>query len=238
MIVASMHSMRRFFGHIIIACVSAFASIQTACADDFASFLIGFFSQPASQTVKAKYPLNVGNMVVKSPAAFRPYRCSGSVAVVCADSLSGASAGVMAKSISFISLSNNAGQCLNFSKQKNSWMLTSAYPLASNSSVDSDFASFLAEFSNNPEFQMRRSIFPLPMVNMDKSGVEVSRKLLMPREWQSVNFVKSCPEVIFFDNSAKASNRRLYFYNKNELSRIYTFIKLNNKWMLIEIENY
>lgn len=231
--------MKSIIGNILKLCAVFALSVQTVSATDFSAFLIDFFSNPANQSSKVSYPYTYQSSKVNNARAFKPvnHPTNGLVAVVCADSIKGASKGLSNKNIALLKLSSRSGSSFTFVPQKSQWKLKSGSMMNAKNCADSSFVSFLISYSQNNEYQMRHTVFPLPQLAM-AGGKETSRKLQMPRDWNYVNFLTLCPELLLFENSGTATNRRLYFYRHGRLAQIYIFIKLRNQWMLIEVENY
>ena len=206
--------------------------------ESFAHFLVNFLYFPAKQSTMVRYPLRIDRNTIGSSRNYKPYFYAphNQIALLCADSLSGASAGAGEKKISFVSLQQKSGISYSFGRTGRRWLLHAGQSVTAGKSADNEFLNFLTEYSRNRDFQMKHTIFPFPQRYI-KGGRE-SSKLLMPREWPYLSFAGICPQLGVFENSGNATNRRLYIYHGTRLSQIYNFIRINRNWFLIEVENY
>ena len=83
--------------------------------ESFAHFLVNFLYFPAKQSTMVRYPLRIDRNTIGSSRNYKPhfYAPHNQIALLCADSLSGASAGLVRK-ISFVSLQQKSGISYSF----------------------------------------------------------------------------------------------------------------------------
>ena len=210
----------------------------TAVAEDFGTFLSLFLENPATQSLKTEYPASIDGRRIAIAADYKPVVpfIQQAAAIICADSIEAASAG-RNTAVNMVNMPQMAGQKMSFARHGATWRLKERQARqAQMATTDGDFLSFLVTYSTDHDFQMKRTIFPVPVHQKGKGSEET--QLQMPRNWSYISFTAMFPQMCVMDNNSTAKNRRLYFYQNNRLRQIYNFININKKWFLIEIENY
>ncbi len=105
---------------------------------------------------------------------------------------------------------------------------------------EAEFLNFLIQYSQNEDFQMKHTIFPFPyrIYNSTTLDSEPENKLLMPREWDSLDFTAIFPSLCIFNSNNQAPNRQIHVFRNGKAAQLFNFIRINKKWYLIEIEEY
>lgn len=224
--------MKKFSKYILLFSLLGTLGCAQVEAESFARFLVRFLQNPTTQGKSAPSSLKIdGNKADRKGS----YIVCQPVAVLCADSIDAAPQ-KGDEHIYAVTLANKECKQFTFGHSGKSYLLKEGH--TAKAVTDADFVNFLNEFSRNHDFQIKRTIFPIPIRQM-RGYKEVGNKLLMPREWNYVNFQSICPKVCIMQNiSNSGNNRRLYIYRNNKLSQIFNFICINHKWFLIEVENY
>ncbi|MCQ2192233.1 MAG: hypothetical protein MJZ23_05145 [Paludibacteraceae bacterium] len=221
--------------HIFIVSLLMSLWCTSVQAEPFARFLVNFLRTPEKQAQSAHNALTVDGKKAKRNGNYMLYNDKASVAMLCADSISIAAPSKADVQVSLVNQSTKESGSFTFAHSGRSFVLKeveNGKPM-----VDNDFLSFLSEFSRNNDFQIKRTIFPLP-IRQFRNGKEASNNLLMPRDWSYMNFTAKWPQICVFSNVENSNNRRLYIYKGEHVSQIYNFISINRKWYLIEVENY
>lgn len=219
---------------LLLAFLAQLLGMAQAHAEPFADFLVRFLSAPGQQAAKTSPSFTLNGK--KTPPANNLLKVNtNSMAILCADSVNTPVAPNASPTLFALSFPGRAGNSYTFAPSGRSYLLKEARTLKEN--VDYDFLTFLAEYSHNHDFQIKRTIFPIPLRHF-KGGTEGDSKLLMPREWDYLDFGAIAPQIYLYNNLADANNRRLYIYNRGKLGKIYNFISINRKWFLIEVENH
>lgn len=226
--------MKNIGKHITILALLATFCCSTANAEGFADFLLHFLAKPEAQGKFATPSLTIDGKKAGHKGNYIHMANTSTVAMLCADSINTPSLLKGEQKASMVDLVNKDCRTYNFSANGKSYLLSKA---TSNTNEDYEFIAFLSEYTRNHDLQMKRTIFPFPIRSF-KNGKEGSSKLLMPREWNYLNFNTICPQIAVLKNVSEANNRRIYIYNENKIKQIYNFICINRKWYLIEVENH
>ena len=207
-------------------------------AEDFSKFIVRFFCEQQSQTKHVSFPIKQDGRVVSKQGDYKNIRTekNGCIAFVCSDSLNGVALNGNSVVLNHYDLQKKKSEVCKFKKVNSGWKLFES-SISSWNTENEDFLDFISVYSRNKEFQMKRTIFPVPQLTISR-GKEKARNLVMPREWVYIDFANVCPDVAFIDNNPGARNRRLYVYRGCKLSQVFNFIQINKRWMLIEIENH
>lgn len=220
--------------HITILALLAAFCCSSANAEDFANYLLRFLSTPEAQGKLASASLTIDGKKAGHKGNYIRLANTSTIAMLCADSINTPSLTKGEQKIAMLDLASKDCRTYNFSANGKSFLLNKG---TSNTNEDHEFIAFLNEYTRNHDLQMKRTIFPFPIRSF-KDGKEGSSKLLMPREWNYLNFNTICPQIAIMKNVDDATNRRIYIYNENKLKQIYNFICINRKWYLIEVENH
>lgn len=217
-------------GMIFIPCFSF--------AQSFTTFFSDFVRYPDVQYQNVRFPLPTENGVLKSKNNYIPLRLTNKqiVPIVCVDSLNSVSIKKEVQ-VSVVNILKNTSATYSFERSATGWRL-----MTQNKGIacDDGFVDFLKAYSQDEAFQKKRTIFPFPYRKCKNRDCKGEAKLLMPREWEIFDFTTLYPTICLFcssDNSS-VSNRRLIVLKNNEPSILFNFIRINNKWYLIEIEEY
>ena len=100
---------------------------------------------------------------------------------------------------------------------------------------DQVFIDFINQFSSSKEFQFNHIIFPLPVRVKEADGAS-KKKLVMPRDWEMLNYSQLCNMLYTIQSGREGNNRKIYIYHRGVLQAFYNFIYINKNWYLIEIE--
>ena len=220
----------------VVLCIPTSLSCQ-----NFSSFFLDFVRHPEKQSKSVSFPLPTETGVVKSAKAYQPLRLATpvNIPILCTDSLDKVSIQKVVN-VSVVDMMKRKSVRYSFEKGKDRWQLSS-----SGKDVDyggeRDFVEFLMSYSQDVDFQKKRTIFPFPnRTYKENRSVEVDSKLLMPREWETFDFVALFPSLCLFsaDNSSSVNNRRLFVMKNGTPYLYFNFICINKKWYLIEIEEY
>ncbi len=206
--------------------------VHNLWGQEFSSFYLDFLLHPAEQVDKVKFPLNISGTTIRNARSYKPFYLEnqGDFIIVCSDSLNHkvSDSENWAASYSFASKQMTKFQ---FLKLNNGWKLTQ-HKLESYSTLyQKEFIDFLAQFSINNNFQINHTIFPLPVT---RPNPKEKKKLLLPRDWEHLNFAKQYPQIIFLHPDREVNNRKIYIYQKGRLTQVFNFIRINKQWYLIE----
>ena len=106
--------------------------------------------------------------------------------------------------------------------------------------ADEFFNDFIYSFTTNHKYQLSRIVFPLPCVKAGKTSY------VTEKQWRFTKLHMSTPVyTVFFDRKSSLQlekNKKITevridrFFMLKKLVRTYFFKKLNNSWMLTQIE--
>lgn len=233
--------MRRLY-RIIVAFLFVVLYIpQSLFCQNFSAFFLDFVRHPERQSSSVMFPLRTESGVVKSAKDYQPLRfiTRTSIPIVCADSLDLVSA-QKEVNVSVIDMMNKKSVQYAFEKKAGRWKLASSRKEADYGG-DRDFVEFLFAYSQDIDFQKKRTIFPFPYrVYKDYKNHELESKLMMPHEWETFDFVALFPSLCLFasENLSDKNNRRLFVMKNGSPYLFFNFISINKKWYLIEMEEY
>lgn len=222
-------------------CVLVLTFAPVLCfSQDFSDFFVDFLTVPGKQMTKIAVPLKTPEGVVQHASKYSPitYNDKRNVAILCSDSLQKIS-GSSYPSVAIHNLKSRKSQVCLFERKGKEWKLAEVSNLSGAEVSDAEFVSFLCDYSKDADLQMKRTIFPFPIRNYSKKSKEMQETtLLMPREWNMLDFCNSYGEICLFDTKdlSVANNRRFAIYRDGSLAEIYNFIRINKKWYLIEKE--
>ena len=182
----------------------------SAFADDFSSFLIDY----AGKGRKANF------------------------AVVCIDSFTISQTEKNCE-ISICKVGQRGFEKRFFVQQNKQWKEIQHLSNAKLSASEQDFIVFVNLFSSDKDFQIKHTVFPLPILQKEtpNSG-NGKKKLVMPRDWETKNITQHYPTLYSFQPHRTGNNRKIYLYQGGVCKEYYNFIFINQQWYLIEMETY
>jgi hypothetical protein len=207
---------------------------------DFSDFFVDFIRNPESQVNHVRFPLKVNDITIKNKASFNPitFLTRNNIPILCADSLNAISQ-LSNPVVSIVSLTKETAIDYTFEKGNKSWKLTSYRNENMQNLRDAEFLNFLIQYSKDESFQMKHTIFPFPYrtYKAGKKG-EPENNLLMPREWETLDFAALFPSLIVFNSNNQLPNRQLFVFKNKKITHFFNFIRINKRWYLIEIGEY
>lgn len=236
-----MKIMRRL-GRIILAVLFVVLCIpQVAHCQKFTSFFLDFVRHPEHQSRSVSFPLRAESGVVRSAKSYLPLRLAtpANVPILCSDSLELVSQ-QKEVNVSVVDMMKMKSVQYVFEKKSGSWRMISSAKDA-DFGGDRDFVDFLVQYSQDVDFQKKRTIFPFPYrTYKENRSNELDSKLMMPREWEPFDFVALFPSLCLFtsERSVAANNRRLFVMKNGDPYLYFNFISINKKWYLIEMEEF
>jgi hypothetical protein len=216
-------------------------SFSSLSGQDFPDFFIEFIRYPESQVNHIQLPLKTDNTFVKSKASYSPvtFLTRSNIPILCADSLN-AIARTLAPTVSIIQFNREIANDYLFEPRNRRWKLISYKNENLQNLKESEFLNFLIQYSKDESFQMKHTIFPFPyrVYKSVKRDSDPDNRLLMPREWESLDFMAIFPALCVFNSNSQAPNRQLFVFRNGKTAQFFNFILINKKWYLIEIEEY
>ncbi len=157
------------------------------------------------------------------------------VALVCVDSLS------LGRDrqceVNFYTLGQRSVEKRIYGNQSGEWGQRQRLSNARLTPVEVEFYSFLNRFSLERDFQVGRTIFPLPITYKYPDGTS-QKKLVMPRDWEEQKITQRCPTFYSVQPQRTGNNRKIYIFHQGALAEYYNFIYISKQWYLIEMEIY
>ncbi len=207
---------------------------------DFSDFFIDFLRYPETQAGYARFPLKADNTTLKTKASYTPvtFLSRNNIPVLCSDSLN-AIMQLPSPVVSIIQFNKTATSYV-FEQRNKNWNLISFKSEDMQQLQEAEFLNFLIQYSQDEAFQMKHTIFPFPcrIYTSPKHSSEPENKLLMPREWDSLDFTAIFPSLCIFNSNNQAPNRQIHVFRNGKAAQLFNFIRINKKWYLIEIEEY
>ncbi|MDR1729305.1 MAG: DUF4348 domain-containing protein [Prevotellaceae bacterium] len=209
---------------------------------NFSDFFIDFLRDPETQFNYVQFPLKTDNNTVKNKASYHPvtFLSRNHIPVICADSLN-AIMQFPSPIVSIFQFGKDVAASYVFEQRNKNWKLISSKNENIQQLQEAEFLNFLTQYSNDESFQMKHTIFPFPsrIYNSPKRhDSEPENKLLMPREWNSLDFTAIFPSLCIFNSNNQAPNRQIHVFRNGKAAQLFNFIRINKKWYLIEIEEY
>jgi len=209
---------------------------------DFSTFFIDFIRHPETQVDHVQFPLKTDNATIKNKAAYTPvtFLSRNSIPILCSDSLS-AIMQLPTPVVSILQFNKEVATNYEFEQRSKKWKLISQKNENIQQLQEAEFLNFLKQYSKDESFQMKHTIFPFPYrvyKSPKKDGSEPESKLLMPREWESLDFIAVFPSLCVFNSGNQTPNRQLHIFRNGKIAQFFNFIQINKKWYLIEIEEY
>lgn len=206
----------------------------------FADFFVDFIRYPETQANHVRFPLKADNATIKNKSSFTPvaFATRNNLPVLCSDSLN-AIAHQPSPVVSIVQLNKKAVNCF-FEQRNKIWNLTSFKNEEIQQLQEADFLNFLMTYSKDEEFQMKHTVFPFPYrtYHAQNRNKEPENNLLMPREWEPLDFTAIFPSLCIFNTDNQAPNRQIHVFINGKATQLFNFIRINKKWYLIEIEEY
>lgn len=173
----------------------------------------------------------INNMVIAGKKS--PYQISGkkNFAIITIDSLTFGN--VTQASTAALDFQKSNITEVQFKQEKGKWSYESAKPLSLSKESLEEFPDFISQFSKNKDYQINHTVFPFP-INTSAGKGPGKRKLIMPRDWNHINFTYDHPQMYVFKSKEKGNNRKIYLYKENRLAEMFNFIRINKQWYLIE----
>jgi len=207
----------------------------------FSDFFIDFIRYPETQFNHVRFPLKVDNTTVKNKASYHPitFLSRNHIPILCADSLN-AIMQFPSSVVSIVQFNKDAATNYVFEQQNKNWKLFSSKNEGIQQLQETEFLNFLIQYSKDESFQMKHTIFPFPYrtYKSPKRSSEPENKLLMPREWNPLDFTAIFPSLCIFNSDNQAPNRQIHVFKNGKATQLFNFIRINKKWYLIEIEKY
>jgi hypothetical protein len=213
----------------------------TLYGQDFSTFFIDFIRYPERQSLYVNFPLKVDNAAIRNSRSYIPvqFLTRSNIPILCADSLNAISH-FPQQVVSVLQFGKEPVNNYTFEERSGSWKLMSSSSRNLQSLPDSDFLNFIIQYSQDESFQMKHTIFPFPYrtYNTAKKEKEPKNNLLMPREWESLDFTALFPSICIFHSNSDVPNRQLHIFKNGKRYLFFNFIQINKKWYLIEMEEY
>ena len=213
----------------------------TLLGQDFSDFFIDFIRYPENQVNHTQFPLKVDNMFVKDKTLYNPlmFLTRNNIPILCADSLNAAAIQQPALAVSIVQFNKEAVVDYLFEKKNKNWKLVSSKNENIQKMKETDFLNFLMQYSRDESFQMKHTIFPFPYrIYKSPKHDDPENRLLMPRDWRTLDFTALFPAISIFNSKIQAPNRQLFVFRNGKMAQFFNFIQINKKWYLIEIEEY
>ncbi len=208
---------------------------------DFSGFFIDFIRYTENQASDVQFPLKIDNLTIKNRTSYNPvmFLSRNNIPILCSDSLNAIEKS-SSSVVSIVQFNKEAAINYVFEERNKKWKLISGKNESLQNLQEADFLSFLMQYSKDESFQMKHTIFPFPyrIYKSSKKESEPENKLLMPREWESLDFIAMFPSLCIFNSNNTATNRQLFVFKNGKMAQFFNFIRINKKWYLIEIEEY
>ena len=207
---------------------------------DFSDFFIDFIRYPEAQVNHVQFPLKADNTIIKTGASYNPvtFPSRNTIPILCSDSLS-AIMKLPSSVVSIVQFNKEAATNYVFEQRSKKWKLISYRSEDIQHLQEAEFLNFLMQYSKDESFQMKHTIFPFPYrIYKSSRDSDPENKLLMPREWVTLDFATIFPSLSVFNSNNQAPNRQLSVFKNGKAAQFFNFIRINRKWYLIEIEEY
>ena len=215
-------------------------SFPSLFGQGFSDFFVDFLRYPENQVKHVQFPLKADNATIRSSSYVPVVSLSRSnIPILCSDSL-GAIMKLPSSIVSIVQFNKETASNYLFEQRNKDWKLISYKSESIQNLQEAEFLNFLMQYSKDESFQMKHTIFPFPYRTYKSSNQtgEPENKLLMPREWVTLDFVAIFPSFCIFNSNNQAPNRQLYVFKGAKTVQFFNFIRINKKWYLIEIEEY
>lgn len=216
-------------------------NFSSLSGQDFSDFFVDFIRYPENQVNYVQFPLKADNVTIRTKSSYNPIvlLSRNNIPVLCSDSLNA----IMKSPSSVVSIVQFNKETSNnylFEQRNKKWKLISSQNEEIQHLQESEFLNFLMQYSKDEPFQMKHTIFPFPyrIYKSFKRDNDPENKLLMPREWESLDFMAIFPSLCIFNSNNQAPNRQLFVFKNGKAAQFFNFIRINKKWYLIEIEEY
>jgi hypothetical protein len=215
-------------------------SFPSLSGQEFSDFFIDFLRYPENQAKHVQFPLKADNATVKGSSSYNSivFPSRNNIPVLCSDSLN-AIMNLPSSVVSIVQFNKNAANNYVFEQRNKGWKLMSYKSETIQNLQEAEFLNFLMQYSKDEAFQMKHTAFPFPyrIYKSSNRNSDPENKLLMPREWATLDFVALFPSLCIF-NSNNQPNRQLFVFKGAKAAQFFNFIRINKKWYLIEIEEY
>lgn len=198
------------------------------------------------QQKSIRYPINVEDKTIASNIewVYLPFYTNTSyIPCLHSDTLNYYDFEIINKNITLTSVSFNSKKFTDykFNKQNFNWQLTNIYSDSIQNVHDSEFINFLLTFSNDSNYQIKHTEFPLQNYFLDSEKEYATVYEPIEREsWKCFNLVKEIENLVILNIEKVDSDYRNILFRgvENGIYVKYTFRKTNGDWFLIKLEDY
>ncbi len=162
---------------------------------------------------------------------------NGCIAVMCSDSFSLDKKELKCE-ISNFGFSQKSSEMSYAVLQNGRWKISQKSQPAKLNVQDQSFVDFIFQFAKDRDFQVSRTVFPLPISYLEPQSATAKKKLVMPRDWVDLGFSSRCSSLYVLQSGRVANNRKIYIFQNGKKKEFYNFIYINRNWYLIEMELY
>lgn len=128
-----------------------------------------------------------------------------------------------------------------FNKQNLDWQLTNIISDSIQNVHDYEFINFLQAFSNDSNYQIKHTEFPLQNYYADsEKEFETVYEPIEREGWKYFNLVKEIENLVILNIEKEDSEYRNILFRgvDNGIYVKYTFRRINGEWILIKLEDY
>lgn len=136
---------------------------------------------------------------------------------------------------------NRSADKFDFRKVDRNWHLLSMDRVSNEEVPDYEFVDHIIRFSNDSIFQVDHIAFPLSMSFADSDNdYETARKTIEAEDWKFWKLIDDINGLMILSNIETMSRFRNISFRgvENGIWSKYTFEKIDEKWMLIRLEDY
>ena len=143
--------------------------------------------------------------------------------------------------MSIVSFENQNYKNYDFKRTQEGWKLINVDTQDIDSLKDIDFFNFLKQFSSDSLFQMEHIAFPIPNYHLDYGNFdhELLYDTLYSENWRHLKLANSLEGIMTLNVNEDSDYRMIFLRGiDNGIHVKYTFMKFENIWKLIRLEDY
>jgi len=136
---------------------------------------------------------------------------------------------------------NSSADKFTFRKIDGNWHLLSVDRISNEEVPDYEFVDHIIRFSNDSIFQVDHIVFPLSMSFADSGNdYETAKERIEVEDWKFWKLIDDIDGLMILSNIQTTSRFRNISFRgvENGIWSKYTFEKIDEKWMLIRLEDY
>ncbi len=213
--------------------------------ESFMQFFSDFMFDQNFQKNRIIFPININDSIIESKNKWnynRFYMAKSFMPILHADTTTyfDKDVSVNVLKMSIISLENHITENYNFKRMQEGWKLINMQTQNIYSIKDVKFLKFLTRFSSDSIYQKEHVAFPLPDYHVDyDNDYETIYDSTEIANWSYLDLNISLQQLMTLNLNEESNYRTIFFRGiENGIYVQYTFMKLENEWKLVKLEDY